>query len=257
MTSTRELAEYLNSVLDVANVPDYPNAFNGLQLENDGTVSQIAASVDFSTRAIKGTKQAGADFLLVHHGMFWNGAQPITNANYVKLRGLIEGNIAVYSAHLPLDRHTTFGNNMLLCRELGLKPSGEFAWYKQTSIGLSGDASVPTKQLIEAAASFAELHHGHVIAPPVSDTRITRKWAVCTGAGASSDTLREAFDKGIDTLVVGEGPHHTAVEAEELGITVIYAGHYATETLGVKALAKHAAEHFGVEWTMIAAPTGL
>ena len=86
--------------------------------------------------------------------------------------------------------------------------------------------------------------------------RRTRRWALCTGAGASSDTLREAAELGVDTLIVGEGPHHTAVEAGELGIAIIYAGHYATETLGVRALAQHVGERFSVPWTFIPAPTG-
>jgi putative NIF3 family GTP cyclohydrolase 1 type 2 len=80
---------------------------------------------------------------------------------------------------------------------------------------------------------------------------------MCTGAGASSDTLKEAARKKIDTLIVGEGPHHTAVQAEETGITIIYAGHYATETLGVRALAKHLGEKYGVPSTFVNAPTGL
>jgi putative NIF3 family GTP cyclohydrolase 1 type 2 len=80
---------------------------------------------------------------------------------------------------------------------------------------------------------------------------------MCSGAGASSETLQEAATLEVDTLIVGEGPHHTAVEAQELGITVIYAGHYATETLGVRAIAQHLAEKFSIEWAMIDAPTGL
>jgi putative NIF3 family GTP cyclohydrolase 1 type 2 len=80
---------------------------------------------------------------------------------------------------------------------------------------------------------------------------------MCTGAGASAESLEEAYAMGVDTLIVGEGPHHTAVQADELGIVVIYAGHYATETLGVAALAKHLAEKFGLTWTTIHAPTGL
>ena len=87
--------------------------------------------------------------------------------------------------------------------------------------------------------------------------RRTRRWAVCTGAGASSDTLAEAAAAGIDTLIVGEGPHHTAVAAAEQGLVIIYAGHYATETLGVRALAEHVATHFGIAATFVEAPTGL
>jgi len=87
--------------------------------------------------------------------------------------------------------------------------------------------------------------------------RRTRRWALCTGAGASSDTMREAIELGADTLIVGEGPHHTAVDAADAGVVVIYAGHYATETLGVRALAQHVSERFGVPWSFVAAPTGL
>lgn len=87
--------------------------------------------------------------------------------------------------------------------------------------------------------------------------RRTRRWAMCTGAGASSQTLEEAAALGVDTLIVGEGPHHTAVDARETGLVIIYAGHYATETLGVTALAEHVGEKFGMDWTFIDAPTGL
>ena len=80
---------------------------------------------------------------------------------------------------------------------------------------------------------------------------------MCTGAGASSQTLEEAAALGVDTLIVGEGPHHTAVDARETGLVIIYAGHYATETLGVTALAEHVGEKFGMDWTFIDAPTGL
>jgi putative NIF3 family GTP cyclohydrolase 1 type 2 len=90
----------------------------------------------------------------------------------------------------------------------------------------------------------------------LTDGRVTRRWAICTGAGADSDTIREALDAGIDTLIVGEGPHHTAVEAADVGLAIIYVGHYATETFGVRALAAHLADAFGLAWEFIDAPTG-
>jgi len=86
---------------------------------------------------------------------------------------------------------------------------------------------------------------------------MTSRWAICTGAGASAETLHEAAERNIDTLIVGEGPHWTAVDADELGITIIYAGHYATETLGVQALAAYVAERYDVPWHFIDVPTGL
>lgn len=257
MISTRELADYLDTLLDIDNVPDYPNALNGLQIENTGPVSRVAASVDFSTRSIEGAKRAGANFLIVHHGMFWPGLRTFTGPSYTRLHALIQNDIAVYAAHLPLDRHSAFGNNVLLSRELGLSPSGEFARYKDITIGVAGEADIPTADLVTAAERFASKHAGHVTAVGVTENRITRHWAICTGAGASSESLHEAHDLGIDTLIVGEGPHHTAVEAEELGIAVIYAGHYATETLGVQAVAQHVSTRFDLGWSMVDAPTGL
>lgn len=257
MTATIRIVEYLDDLLQTATVPDYSNALNGLQLANRGTVAKIAAAVDFSTRTVAGAVQAGADLLMVHHGMFWGGLRPILGTNYTRFRALIEGDVAVYSSHLPLDRHPLYGNNALLATELGLKPDGEFARYKDISIGVRGTANVETARIAERADAFARTHGGSARSTPITLGRVTRSWAVCTGAGASSETLREASDGGIDTLIVGEGPHHTAVEAEESGITVIYAGHYATETLGVRALAAHVSERFGIGWIFIDAPTGL
>jgi dinuclear metal center YbgI/SA1388 family protein len=254
---TQNAVAYLDALLDIANVPDYPNALNGLQFANLGTISKVAASVDFSQVVIDAAVREGANFLIVHHGMFWAGLKPFTAVAYSRVRSLVENDIAVYSAHLPLDRHPVFGNNVLLSRELGLAPSGEFAWHKGTSIGVCGDADVATKELIDRATAFATRHGGHVVATPASENHVTRKWAACSGAGASSETLAEANALGIDTLIVGEGPHHTAVEARELGITIIYAGHYATETLGVEALAKDLANKFNLAYTVIHAPTGL
>ncbi len=257
MTSTREIVNYLDELLETAAIPDYPNALNGLQLSNGGTVSKAAACVDFSSRAVSQAVAKGADLLILHHGMFWGGLKPITSHAYERLRLLIENGVAVYSSHLPLDRHAIFGNNMLLSRKLGLTPSGEFAKFRNISIGLSGHTDVATSDLVERARVFARAHGGDVVTTPYPADRRTSHWAICTGAGASMESLEEAVALGVDTLIVGEGPHHTAVEAREVGIVVIYAGHYATETLGVAALAEHLSKKFGIEWTMIHAPTGL
>ena len=247
----------MDTLLDIANIPDYPNALNGLQLENSGDLAKIAASVDFSMASVRRAVEENANLIIVHHGMFWAGLQPLTSVAYSRIRKLIENDIAVYSAHLPLDRHPQFGNNVLLSHELGLTPSGEFASYKGSSIGVRGECNLPTSTLIERAEQFATIHRGRVTVAGLVPHQVTRHWAICTGAGASSDTLNEAATLGIDTLIVGEGPHHTAVEAAEMNITVIYAGHYATETLGVRALAEHVAGQFDLEWTMIDVPTGL
>jgi putative NIF3 family GTP cyclohydrolase 1 type 2 len=117
---------------------------------------------------------------------------------------------------------------------------------------------VPTAELAARAAAFAERWGGSVRHTPIAPTgRVTRRWGICTGAGASSDTLREAEERGLDTLIVGEGPHHTAVEAAERDVVVIYAGHYATETLGVRALGAWLEARFGLPWSFVGEPTGL
>jgi putative NIF3 family GTP cyclohydrolase 1 type 2 len=146
---------------------------------------------------------------------------------------------------------------VLLSSELGLTPEGEFAHFKTISIGVRGHTNIPTLELVERASRFASLHGGQVVVSGVTESAVTKSWAICTGAGASSETLEEATAAGVDTLIVGEGSHWTAVEAQELGLTIIYAGHYATETLGVRALAEHLAERFSIDWFPVHAPTGL
>jgi putative NIF3 family GTP cyclohydrolase 1 type 2 len=193
----------------------------------------------------------------VHHGLFWGGLQPLTGRLYERLRALITEDVAVYSVHLPLDSSTVFGNSLLLAKRLGLVPNGQFAKYGERFVGVQGESDLPTADLVAAATEFATAHDSTVRTTQTRPGQRTLRWAVCSGAGASSETLREAAADAIDTLIVGEGPHHTAVEAAELGITVIYAGHYATETLGVQALAEHASTQYGIPWTFLAAPSGL
>jgi len=253
-----DVVRLLDEELRTREVPDFPGAVNGLQLANRGGVRRVAAAVDFSRPAIEGAVAAGASLLLVHHGMFWSGAQPFVGLAYERLRLLLEHDVAVYGSHIPLDLHPALGNNVLLAAELGLEPNGGFArWKGNVEIGVSGDASLDTAELVARAAAFSARHGGAVRHTPFAPGRRTRRWGICSGAGASSDTLREATERGLDTLVVGEGPHHTAVEAPERDVVVIYAGHYATETLGVQAAARRLEEAFGVPWSFVGEPTGL
>jgi dinuclear metal center YbgI/SA1388 family protein len=260
VTGTAALADvvsHLDTLLEIDTTPDYPQAVNGLQLANAGQVSSVAAAVDFSSAAVDGARTAGADLLLVHHGMFWGGLEPITGQRYRRLHALVTSGIAVYSAHLPLDRHAQLGNAVLLAGELGLLPSGEFARFKTIHAGVSGQADIPTAQLFERAERFAAQHGGAARISPLPGDHHTRTWAICTGSGASAETLAEAAERGVDTLIVGEGPHWTAVAAGESRTAIIYAGHYATETLGVRALAAHLAQRFGLASTFLQLPTGL
>lgn len=252
------IVTWLDEIFQTRTTPDYPGALNGLQLANRGKVRKVAAAVDFSTRSVQAAIGEGADLLLVHHGMFWSGARPIIGRRYSRLVDLIHADVAVYSSHLPLDRHPQLGNNVLLAKTLGLEPSGVFAQFKNIFVGLQGISEVPTRLLVDRARTFSRSYGGDTIATLIGgDDRITRRWAICTGAGASTETLDEAARDGIDTLIVGEGPHWTAVDAADRELTVIYVGHYASETLGIYALAAEVSKQFDVTWTKISAPTGL
>jgi dinuclear metal center YbgI/SA1388 family protein len=247
-----ELAQHLNRLLGVEGHPDSAAALNGLQFGHQGPVTRIAAAVDASQRSIEAAAAAGANFLIVHHGLFWGGSQRVVDHVYARFRLLFQHDIAVYSVHLPLDSHPEFGNNVLLAKELRLAPSRPFS-----SVGVAGESDIATDVLVAEADSFARRHGGRAISSELPAGHRTRRWAIVTGAGASSDTLREAEAANIQTLITGEGPHHTAVEAPERGLVVIYAGHYATETLGVAAVAERVADEIGLPWSFVSAPTGL
>jgi dinuclear metal center YbgI/SA1388 family protein len=251
------IADHLDALLRTGAVPDYPGAWNGIQVEHEGPVRRCVVAVDASLLTIQGAIDAGANLLIVHHGLFWSGSRPLRGRFYHRTRLLFTHDVAVYSSHLPLDLHPSLGNNALLARALALEPTGGFASFQSTQIGVMGESDVDTATLIRKAEVIASHEGGSVVAVGAAPGRRTRKWAICTGAGASSDTIGEAAAAGVDTLIVGEGPHHTAVEAQELGIAVIYAGHYATETFGVRALGEEVERTFGIPWTFVAAPTGL
>jgi dinuclear metal center YbgI/SA1388 family protein len=257
MAMLAEIVDYLDRELRTREVPDYPGALNGLQAENDGTVTHVAAAVDCSTVAVRAAAQRGANLLLVHHGMFWGGPVPLVGSAHERTRLIIDSNIAVYSSHIPLDLHPQWGNNVLLARELGLTPSGGFAQLRGVAVGVSGETDIASHDLRDRAAAFSARHGGALVATPLRANQRTRRWGLCTGAGASSDTLREAAELRLDTLIVGEGPHHTAVAAADAGLTILYLGHYATETLGVMALAGELARRFAIESSFIDAPSGL
>jgi dinuclear metal center YbgI/SA1388 family protein len=255
--SLESIGRYADALLETGTTGDYPNALNGIQLENKSPIRGIAAAVDFSSHSIDGAIATNCNLLLVHHGMFWGGLERLTGAAFRRIQRLIKSDTAVYSSHLPLDRHPTLGNNVLLAKELGLDPTEGFARFENFFIGLSGESDIETSLLVTRARQFANTHGGDARVSPSKEGRKTKRWAICTGAGAAADTLKEATERGVDTLIVGEGPHWTAVHADENDIVIIYAGHYATETLGVRALAQHIGNRFNLPWHFVSAPTGL
>jgi dinuclear metal center YbgI/SA1388 family protein len=246
-----ELVSYLDGYLRVHDVPDAPHALNGLQVANAGEVTRIAAAVDLCEATVRLAVGQGADLMLVHHGLFWDGLQPLVGARYRRVAELIRHNIALYSAHLPLDRHPDVGNNAVLARALGITLRGEFGIDRGVAIGVWGELSVDRTTLQQQLTAL--LGTGPRLMP--FGSAAVRRIGIVTGAGGA--LIGEAAAAGLDTFITGEGPHHTFFAAEELGVNVFYAGHYATETVGVKALATHLAASFGLPWSFVDHPTGL
>jgi dinuclear metal center YbgI/SA1388 family protein len=249
--SLAAVVSYCDRLLRTDRVQDYERAANGLQVENRGAVTRIAAAVDATLATVRLAAAAKADLLLVHHGLFWGPAHPWTGKRKELIRCLIEHDLAVYSSHLPLDAHPRLGNNAQLCAALGLKKLRPFFLDHGQFIGFQARAGISRADLAGrlqgATGAKPRLISG---GPP-----ICRRIGVVSG-GAGGD-LKKAAEEGVDTFVTGEGPHWTYGMAEDLGVNVLYGGHYATETFGVKALAEHLSVRFKVPWTFLDYPTGL
>ena len=249
-----DLTAHLDHLLRVKEIPDYGPALNGLQFGHaDAAVTKVAASVDATLATIREAVEQEADLLIVHHGLFWSGLQPVTRAQFEKMQLCIENGLAIYSAHLPLDVHPELGNNAQIARALGLslEGAGGFLDYKGINVGitleLETSLSEITEKFEEALDSPVHVCGG---GPP-----ITRKIGISSG-GSGSEVAAAARAR-VDTFLTGEGPHWSYTMAEELGINVLYGGHYATETFVVKALAEYLNERFQLPWEFIDHPTGL
>jgi dinuclear metal center YbgI/SA1388 family protein len=244
------LVGYVDDYLRVPDFPDYPNAYNGLQVQGAVEVRGISAAVDASEAAINAAAERGSDLLLVHHGLFWDGGAPVTGRRFRKLSTLLRNEVALYSAHLPLDAHPDVGNCALLARALEIDIESGFGTFKGAEVGCMGTISETRESLRAKLADALQVVVRLIDGGPAQVNRV----AVVTGAGGSM--IAEAARSGADALITGEGAHHTYFDAMEYGINVYYAGHYATETLGVRALAAHLEERFGIPWTFLDFPTG-
>jgi len=246
-----EIVKYCDRTLRTPEIKDYDGALNGLQVENPGTVTRIAACVDATPKTVELTVEARADLMIVHHGLFWSARQPWTGTNYRLLRTLMKNNVAVYSSHLPLDAHPVFGNNARLCKALGFRNLRPFFTFKEHALGLRTQTTIDREEL---RRRLGKVLHGEAMLI-AGGPKTCRAVGVVTG-GAGSE-LKKAASEGVDTFITGEGPHWTFALAEELGVNVFYGGHYATETFGVKALAEHLSNRFKVPWEFLDYPTGL
>src|SRR5438045_7347711 len=236
------VVSFLDRYLRIAEVADAATALNGLQVANGGTINRAAAAVDLCDATVQMAAQQGADLLLVHHGLFWGGLQPLTGRTYRRVAGLINHNIALYSAHLPLDVHPEVGNNAVLARQLDVARRGEFGEEYGIRLGVWGEAEVPRAAL---AQRLEEVVGRRARLMGFGPERV-RRVGIVTGAAGSM--IGQAAALGLDTYITGEGSHHTFFDAEELGLNVFYAGHYATETFGVKALAEPLCAELDLPW---------
>jgi len=249
--SLRSIVQHCDRLLKTEQFTDWPGAVNGLQVENDGTITKLAAAVDASTATVRQAIDAGADLMIVHHGLFWGPSHPWIGKRYELMKLLLQNNLAVYSSHLPLDAHPKLGNNALLARAIGLRELKPFFIEKGQAIGLQGKLDVTRRDLTRR---LAQALSNEPLTIPGGPEKCRKIGIVTGGAG---DELKKAHDEGVDTFITGEGRHWTYALAEELGINVFYGGHYATETFGVKALAEDLSRKFDVPWEFIDHPTGL
>jgi dinuclear metal center YbgI/SA1388 family protein len=259
-----DVVAYLDGYLRIAEIPDYQHALNGLEVENSGRVGSIVAAVDATQATIGGvvaewakSRASGEDpreappLLLVHHGLFWDGNLPVTGRRYRRLRTLLAHDVALYAAHIPLDVHPEVGNNAVLARRLGLEVEGWFGSYRNIPIGVYGRLALTREALAERLDTLLDTRSVVIPGGPAETARV----GVVTGA--ASDQLAAARDLGLDTFITGEGPHHAYFDATEWGLNLVFAGHYATEQVGVQALAEHVGLRFQIPWEFHWHPTGL
>jgi dinuclear metal center YbgI/SA1388 family protein len=245
-----DLVAHLDQYLRVNEITDASP--NGLQVQGSDRVSRIAYAVDASLQTIRAAHRARASFLVVHHGLWWGRHEQIVGNLHRRVSALIRSGVSLYTAHLPLDCHPEVGNNVELARLLGLRVEVPFGEYKGTRVGVIASLKRTRKRDAFVADVEAALGAPADVLPFGSGT--VRRIAIVSGGGAPF--TEESARAGCDTLLTGETSHAAFHSAREAGINVVFAGHYASETVGLKALDRHVTSRFGVPGTFVSAPTG-
>lgn len=244
-----ELVRYLDEKLGIQDMDDV--SVNGLQVEGTTDVNKIALITDAALSLFQKAQQEGCDMVIAHHGIVWGGIKRITGPVYRQIKTLINNDINLYAAHLPLDAHPTLGNNAQLAQLANLLDITPFGNYHGANIGVSGRLAHPVS-IGQLAKTWQNAIGGTPVTLPFGAARI-QSVGIVSGGGSSA--LNEAIDNGLDCFVTGEGRHenhHTALEA---GINMILLGHYHSETVGVKAVGNDLEEQFGIETIFIDEPT--
>jgi dinuclear metal center YbgI/SA1388 family protein len=245
MPRLKDLVAYCDKRTRLAAFKDAPGAFNGLQFANDGRVSRIGAAVDAGLVPFRKAIGAGVDFLIVHHGMYWDMPRPLTGPAYERVAELVKGNCALYSCHLPLDAHPKIGNNALLARQLGLRPNRGFLPNEGGNIG----CIAPSRLGRSALRRRLESSYERVTAIEFGSAKPALV-AFCSGSGNSA--VAALLASGADTLVTGELREEWFNVAQEHRLNLYLCGHYATEVHAVRALAAELSAKFGLPWEFIA-----
>lgn len=237
----RDIVTWLDRELDVKGFDD--SSMNGLQVEGRPDVGKVGLAVDACMASFRAAEREGCDLLVVHHGLIWGGGiRAVTGVAGRRLAVLLKNDISLYASHLPLDAHPRLGNNAGLAKLLGLRRCKPFAAYRGRPIGLEGELAKPTtaKALAERAGKALSVR-----ARVFGDAKKRlRRIGVVSGGGTMAIT--EAAELGLDALFTGEGAHAAELEARETGVVIVYAGHYETETPGVKAVGAALAKRFRV-----------
>ena len=249
MPSLKKITNYLNDYLKINEIND--SSVNGLQVSGKENINKIAFAVDACSETFSAAKDAGADMIIVHHGLIWNGITSVTGITYRRLKFLIENEISLYAAHLPLDLHPEVGNNIEFLKLFNAENIEEFGNYHGIFIGFMGEFA--ERSINDFAGEIQKKLNTNCAVLPFGKEKVKKVGVV---SGAAARIVNEAVEK-VDVFVTGEASHEVYHTAKEARVNVIFAGHYATETLGVKALAKLLKEKFDVEAVFIDVPTGI
>jgi len=252
MASLTDIVRALDNELNTSSIPDYAGAMNGLQLETDADIKKIAVAVDATLPVVERAVASGAQLLIVHHGLFWQGAEKIIGPFYKKLRCAMNSNLGIYSNHIPLDIHPRLGNNVLLAKRIADVEWTPFFDWKGIELGLSAELNLTVGEIADRLACAVETPL--LLRPRLLERRAGRVGIITGGAGSE---VKAMHSEGIQTFISGEAPHWAHGLAEELDVELLLAGHYATETFGVKALGKWLETQFKIEAEFIFHPSHL
>jgi dinuclear metal center YbgI/SA1388 family protein len=250
MAACNQIIGYLDDLLDPTAYDDYGP--NGLQVPGSEqiqtVVTGVSANADLFTRA----REEGADLVLVHHGIFWAGPpRPLDRASKRRLQLLFDANLALAAYHLPLDGHLEVGNNALLARAIGAEEIAPFATHARATVGVRGRFAGPG---IAPAEFVARVHEATGREPLAFTDGPDPVHTVGIVSGAGADHLDDAIAAGLDAFVTGEPAERSMARAREAEVHFLAAGHYATETFGVRALGERLAERFGIRHVFVDVP---